>query len=84
MTDPFEHHTPGLESPAICHYGITPSEEPLQVQPRAIRVNGGGTLILRDINEQDVSYTVDAGEVLVFRPTHVLPGSTATGIVGWY
>lgn len=86
MSDYFKTVSKTLESPADRHFPITPDDTAdLPIVPRSVRVGGAGTLVLRDAEGQDISYTVSDGEVLVFRPVRVLAaGTTATGLVGWY
>jgi len=84
MSDLFGAHRVGLESPADRHFPITAADADLAIIPRSIRVDGAGTLVLRDGAGTDVTYNVVAGEVLVFRAVQVRAASTATGIVGWY
>lgn len=86
MTDTFHAYNPSLDSPAENHFEITPSDTAdLPFRPRALRIDTGGTIVMRDDAQQDVSYTVADGEILAFRPWRVLAtGTTATGIVGWF
>lgn len=86
MSDPFQVQITRLDSPAAHHFAIIPSDtDDLPIRPRAIRVGEGGTLVLRDALQTEISYTVMAGEVLVFRALRVMAtGTTATNIVGWY
>lgn len=86
MSDLFNTFPKTLESPADRHFPITPDDTTdLAIMPRAIRVGGAGTLVLRDREGQDITYSVTDGEVLLFRAVCVLAtGTTATGIVGWY
>jgi len=86
MSDAFQYHSSGLESPATRHFAIIPSNSAdLANVPRAIYVGTGGDLRLRDASGQDVTYTVVSGAVLPFRAVRVLAsGTTAAGLVGWY
>lgn len=86
MADGFDRHTTGPEAPATRHFAITPNDAAdLPSTPRAIRANVAGDVVLRDASGTDVTYTVAAGELLLFRAVRVLAtGTTATGLVGWY
>ena len=86
MSDFFSEFSKGLDSPADRHFSITPSDtSDLAIMPRALRIDSGGTLALRDESGQDITYTVSDGEVLVFRAVRVLAtGTSASNIVGWY
>lgn len=86
MADHFNTFPKTLESPADHHFAITPDDATdLAIMPRVIRIGGAGALVVRDRAGQDVTYTVTAGEVLLFRPVRILAtGTTATDIVGWY
>lgn len=86
MTDTFQSYTSSLESPAEYHYPITPNDsQDLPVRPRALRVGGQGSLVVRDVDGTDVTYAVQAGEVLSLRAVRILAtGTTASDIVGWY
>lgn len=86
MADQFQGIAKSWGSPADRHFAITPNDgADLAQLPRAVRVGGAGTLVMRDEAGVDVTYAVDAGEVLPFRVVRVLAtGTTATGLVGWY
>jgi hypothetical protein len=86
MADYFKTVSKTLESPADRHFPISPDDvTDLTIVPRALRIGGAGTLVLRDATGEDVTYTCVAGEVLTFRPVRVLEtGTTATDVVGWY
>ena len=81
--DFFETKSTGLESPANRHYVITPADEDLPVRPRAILVTGDGNLVIRDEGGEDVTYSVQEGQLLPFRAVQVRTGTTAT-CVAWY
>jgi len=86
MTDTFENFASSLDSPAEHHFTVTPSDTAdLAIRPRALRIGGAGTIVLRDRAGADVAYAVQAGEVLPVRALRVLAtGTTATDIVAWY
>lgn len=83
MDDPFRKQGTGKTSPANRHFAITPADEDLAIRPRAIFVNEGGDLVIRDAGGDDVTYTVEAGQVIPFRAMQVRTGTTAV-VVGWY
>jgi len=62
---------------------ITPSVSALSASARMIRCGGAGTVIGRGPDGSEATFTVVAGEYLLGEFTHVLPGSTATGLVGY-
>lgn len=73
-----------LSAPAGTHYAITPSDTiDLPFRPRALRVQTGGTLVLRDVNGTEISYMVTAGEIIPFRPMRVKATGTTATVVGW-
>jgi len=86
MTDVFQYHSSGLESPATRHFAVTPADgSDLANIPRALFIGGAGDIAIRDGAGTDVTYTVPAGTTLLIRAVRVLAtGTTATGIVGWY
>lgn len=67
------------------HFAITPNNDTdLAIIPRAIFIGGAGDIAIRDELDNDVTYTVQAGQVLIFRARRVLStGTTASNIVGW-
>lgn len=81
--DTFSNYGTGKTSPANYHYAVTPADADLPFRPRAFYVQSGGTLILRDANGDDVTYEVDAGQIIPFRAMQVRAGSTAT-VIAWY
>lgn len=83
MADPFSTFSTGLTGPANRHFAITPADEDLAIQPRALCVTADGTLVIRDKNGDDVTYNVFQGQILPFRAVQVRAASTAT-VVGWY
>ena len=86
MTDTFKEFKTSLESPAEHHFLVQPSDTTdLPYRPRALRIGTAGTVVVRDVAGNDVSYSVEAGEILSIRAVRVLAGgTTATSIVGWY
>jgi hypothetical protein len=84
--DPWGLSSRTLGSAAYRHKTITPSDTVnLAERPIAIRINEAGDVVIRDETGEDVTYTVTAGEVLLFRGVRILAtGTTANGIVAWY
>ena len=85
MTDPFEDFSKNLSSPADTHYEITPSDSAdLPVQPRAIYCRTAGDVVIADGGGQVLTYTVAAGDVLLFRATRVHATGTTASLYGWF
>ena len=84
-TDRFSDRQEGLTSPASRHWPITPDDDnDCDPKPRAIRIGTGGNLVIRDEQNNDVTYVVADGEVLPFRPKRIMAaGTDADNIVGW-
>lgn len=83
ISDPFSTLNTGTTSPANRHYAVTPADEDLPIRPRALYVNDGGDLVLRDTGGVDVTYTVEAGQIIPLRPIQVRAATTAT-VIAWY
>ena len=84
MADAFASNAVGLESPASLHYAITPNNgADLPRRPRAIRAMTAGTVAIRDEAGTDITYTVDAGEVIPLRAVRILATGTTATVVGW-
>ena len=81
--NPFQSYPPTLDGPARRHFPITPADADLPIRPRALKCLEAGTAIVRDEGGTDVTYTLEAGEVLEIMAVQVRDGSTAT-VVGWY
>ncbi|WP_342076461.1 hypothetical protein [Yoonia sp. SS1-5] len=85
MPDPFETDYVNLTSPAVSHYAVIPADgADLPVRPRALYVNGSGTVALQDQDGEVVSYEVAAGTVLSLRPVRVLAAGTTAQLIAWY
>lgn len=83
--DPFEGHTPGLESPVDDGFDITPSDAAdLEFRPRWIYVGGGGNLRVQWKSGRVTTYfNVPPGGCLPIRPIRVLStGTSAQNIIG--
>lgn len=62
---------------------ITPGASPLAASVRMIRCNVGGTVVGRGPDGTTATFVVADGEYLIGEFTHILAGTTATGIVGY-
>lgn len=80
MSDAFDQHAAGLDSPFTVHFLITPSNtENLPERPRAVRCEVAGTAVLVDERGTALSYTLEVGEVISGRIVRVnATGTTAT------
>jgi hypothetical protein len=83
MSDPFKSNAPGLSSPATRHYTVTPADEDLPIIPRALFIAESGDVVIRDWNDDDVTYPLEAGAIIPFRGKQVRTGTTAT-VIAWY
>ena len=84
MTDPFQDFAKNLSSPADTHFEITPSDSSdVPVRPRALYCRSAGDVALQDGSGQVLTYTVAAGEVLLFRAARVLATGTTATVYGW-
>lgn len=84
MSDPFQKHARGLTAPADRHFPIIPSDSvDLSIRPRVLYCTAAGTVAVRDGQGQDVTYPLDAGQVLLFSPVRVLASGTTATVVGW-
>jgi hypothetical protein len=85
MSDPFNRHVSGLESPASNAFAITPSDSAdLASATRSIFVGGGGNLCVTMKSGAIVTFNgLMAGSILPVRVTRVAStGTTATNLVG--
>jgi len=85
MPDRFSSNVPSLTSPATHGFAVTPSDTlDLSEMTRAIYVGSGGTLALRLLSGQTVTFAgIAAGSILPVRADRVLAtGTTAGSIVG--
>lgn len=84
MSDRFQGHSKGLESPADTHFAITPADgADLVPRPRAIYCQTTGTVAVMDRTGAVVAYAVQAGQVLPFRAMRVMATGTTATVVGW-
>lgn len=82
--DEFKSFKKGLTSPATKHFAISPDDSAdLPILPRVIYCETGGTLVIRDSNGVDLSYTLEAGDRLDFRAMRVLSTGTTGTFYGW-
>ncbi|MEO3415048.1 hypothetical protein AAFO92_10355 [Roseovarius sp. CAU 1744] len=84
MTDNFAGFAASLISPGEAHYVVSPSDTTdLDPRPRALKCIASGTVVVRDRTGTDVTYPIEAGEVLEFRATRVLATGTTAVVVAW-
>ncbi len=87
MPDRFANTQPSLSSPASAGFTVTPSDAtPLPSTSRALYVGSGGTLAVRMLSGDDLSFAgLAAGTFLPIRVNQVLAtGTTAGSIVALY
>ncbi|MDB5622018.1 MAG: hypothetical protein JWR39_581 [Devosia sp.] len=85
MTDRFENHAKGLNSPASHAFPIIPHDaEPLIESTRALYVGGGGTLSVVLVSGAEVVFAnLGNGALLPIRVAQVKSsGTTATQLLG--
>lgn len=84
MSDFFENHQPGLESPAAGLAVITPNDAAdLAVATRGVNVTTSGLLYVTTVNGDSGDIYVAAGTVFPIRARRIwATGTTATGIRG--
>lgn len=82
MSDRFEDHTPGLESPAAFLLPVTPDDAAdLAVTSRALNVTQSGLVQVTTSGGSVASVYIAAGIAFPVRATRVwATGTTATGI----
>jgi hypothetical protein len=83
MSDDFQNHAPGLESPAERLADVTPDDgTDLAWSTRAIAVTGAGTVRVTTVAGDTGTIYVAAGAPFPIRAQRVwATGTTATGIV---
>lgn len=85
MADPFPGYTRGRLGPASFHRTIVPSDTvDIPTIPRGIYCNAAGTAVLRDSAGNNVTYTLEAGQILPFSPVRVMATGTTAELVGWW
>ncbi|MFK3777716.1 hypothetical protein [Agrobacterium sp. NPDC089420] len=85
MTETYDYHAAGLESPASHAFEIVPHDtNPLPSPTRALYVGHGGQLCLTLLSGATVTFqNIPAGSLLPVRASRVfLTRTTATGIIG--
>ena len=84
MSDNFQGHQRGLDSPGECHQAIVPHDtDPVVPRPRALWCNTSGTLVLEDSSGAALTYFVQAGQIIPFRAVKVLATGTTATVFGW-
>lgn len=83
MADPFANTQPSLSSPAAAGIAVTPSDtSALSVPSRALYVGSGGTLAVRMLSGDDLTFiNVASGSFLPVRASHVLSAGTTAGAI---
>lgn len=72
-------------NPGTRHFAITPSNtEDMAVLPRAIYCQSAGTAQIVDSSGTVLPYTMNAGDLLVFRGVRINATSTTGTYYGWY
>lgn len=84
MADSFETYATGLTSPADNAFDIVPADgADLALTPRALWINGAGTIKVTMKGGGVVTFTHPGGAPLDIRARRVWStGTTATGIIG--
>lgn len=84
MADPFESYATSLTAPADDAFDVVPSDAvDLAVLPRALWINGAGTIKVTMKGGGVVTYAHPGGGWLDVRARRVwAAGTTATGIIG--
>ena len=84
MSDPFQHHQPGLTGPATDLIEITPSDsDDLDPCVRGIGVTGSGNVRVTTVGGTTATIFVAAGAIWPVRVQRVwASGTDAGGIVG--
>ncbi|SNX67372.1 hypothetical protein SAMN05878503_1014 [Cereibacter ovatus] len=85
MKTPFEHHQPGLTSPAVGSLAVTPSDTAdLASAIRAVTIGGEGVIAWLNLRgEEQVTGTLPAGTYPLQASRILATGTTATDITGW-
>ncbi|WP_145104666.1 spike base protein, RCAP_Rcc01079 family [Cereibacter sediminicola] len=85
MSDPFKHHSSGLDSPALGALAVTPSDGiDLATAIRAVTIGGGGTLAF--VGADGAIHTtgdLPAGTYALRASRIRATGTSATDITGW-
>lgn len=82
--DEFSDFQKGLTSPATRHFAIVPDDNTdLPILPRVIYCEAAGTVVIRDSEGQDLTYSMVAGDRLDFRGVRVLNTGTSGTFYGW-
>lgn len=84
MQDAYSDRSPGLDSPGISLFAITPADSDLPVLARALYVGTGGDLVLlaRDDETPITLANVGDGAFIPIRARQVMAATTASDIVG--
>ncbi|MCC7320324.1 MAG: hypothetical protein IT542_05020 [Rubellimicrobium sp.] len=84
MPDAYLYHGRGLDSPAVRHVAITPSNgSDLPERPRVIYCLAAGNAVLRDEAGIELTYALHQGQILPLSPVRVLASGTTATLCGW-
>jgi len=84
MSNDFESHATGLDSPGKRHYTITAHDtNPLARVPRVLYCEGAGTVVVRDAQGTSLSYTLVQGQILPFSGVGISATGTSATVYGW-
>lgn len=82
--NPFGKYSRTLETPANKHFPITPDNaNDLPVIPKVVYCRTAGDIVIRDVEGVDLTYTMEAGQVLLMSPVRVLATGTTGVFYGW-
>lgn len=82
--DEFANFAKGLNSPATKHFVILPDDTAdLPILPRVIYCASAGSVVIRDSDGVELTYTMESGDRLDFRGVRVLATGTTGTFYGW-
>ncbi|WP_158971923.1 spike base protein, RCAP_Rcc01079 family [Chachezhania sediminis] len=86
MADQFSRYTPGLESPPLGGFAITPDDaSDLPTATRGINAGVAGTVHLTTIDGSDITLHVAAGMIMPVRAARIwATGTSALSLTGLY
>lgn len=84
MTNRVSRQQRGLDSPALQHMAITPSDtQDLASRPRVIYCAEAGRAVLRDLAGTELGYDLVKGQILPLSVVRVLATGTTAVLYGW-
>lgn len=84
INDEFANYHKSLDSPADIFAELIPADIDLTVMPRALYLPEDGDLVVTDKNNNQVTFTVFAGQVLPIRPKQINTSTTLNKVIGLY